>query len=59
MTAHAAYMHKCTMKMAKWANRAEDATSRKAALKALRKYAKWSNRLAEYEAAVRLYSNDD
>ena len=55
MTTHAKYIHKCTLKMAKWANKAEDATSRKQALKALRKYAKWSLRLAEYENAVRIY----
>ena len=51
----ASYLQQCTVKMAKWANRAEDAQTRKQALKALKKYAKWSNRLAEYEAALRLY----
>ena len=55
----ASYLQKCTMKMAKWSDRAEDARTRKQALKALRKYAKWSNRLTEYEAALRLYRRYD
>jgi len=54
----AAYLHNCTLKMAKWSNRAEDARNRKEAQKALKKYAKWSLRLAEYEDALRLYGRD-
>lgn len=54
----AAYLQKCTLKMAKWANKAEDALTRKQALKALRKYGKWSTRLAEYEAALRKCRRD-
>jgi len=42
-----AYLQKCVLKLAKWQNEAEGALTRKEALKALRKYAKWSLRLAE------------
>lgn len=56
---HAEFIHKCVLKMAKWSNRAEDATSFKEASKALRKYAKWSTLLAEYERAIERYSDYD
>ena len=49
---HAAYLQHCTLKLAYWQNKADTALTRKKALKALRKYAKWSNRLAEYEEAL-------
>ena len=52
---HASYLHKCALKLAKWQNKAEDATTREEALKALRKYAKWSHRLADYEALLRAF----
>jgi len=46
-----AYLQKCVLKLAKWQNKAEDAVTRKEALKALKKYAKWSNRLTEAQHA--------
>ncbi len=49
----AAYLHHCAAKVAHWEAKAESATTRKKALKALRKYAKWSNRLAEFQTAIR------
>jgi len=52
---HAEYLQHCALKLVHWQNRAESALTRKEALKALKKYAKWSRRLAEYEEALRTY----
>ena len=49
-----AYTHKCCLKLAKWYNRADEALTRKQALKALRKVRKWARRLAEHEATCRV-----
>lgn len=46
-------IHERTLKLMKWTVRAEDALTRKAALKALRKVAKHSTKLAKLQG--RLY----
>ena len=42
-------LHKCTLKIMKWTARAEGALTRKQALKALRKVAKHSFKLAKLQ----------
>lgn len=49
--------HKATKKVAKWLRKAEEATTREQAAKALRKFNKWNGRLQQVYTLNSIYED--